>query len=73
MCDRIAEDGFAVIAPEWQTYVQRAGDTEVEAVIRSSVATLKASLEEDASNLVLTSFYARWTVYDALSPAGSRL
>ncbi|HNB03916.1 MAG TPA: dienelactone hydrolase family protein, partial [Methanoregulaceae archaeon] len=29
MIDRMAGDGFVVIAPEWQTYGQRAGDPEV--------------------------------------------
>jgi carboxymethylenebutenolidase len=58
LCDRIAGDGFVVIAPEWQTYVQRAGDPEVEAVIRASVITLKARPEVDASKLGLTGFCA---------------
>jgi carboxymethylenebutenolidase len=58
MCDRIAGDGFVVIAPEWQTYGQRAGDAEVEAVIRSSVAALQARSDVDARELGLTGFCA---------------
>ncbi len=58
MCDRIAADGFVVIAPAWQTFSQRAGDNEVEAVIRSSVDTLKARSDVDRSRLGLTGFCA---------------
>jgi carboxymethylenebutenolidase len=54
----MADDGFVVIAPEWQTYGQRAGDPEVEAVIRSSVDILKARQEVDASKIGLTGFCA---------------
>jgi carboxymethylenebutenolidase len=58
MCDRIAGNGFVVIAPEWQTYGQRAGDPEVEAVIRSSVAMLQARTDVDSTRLGLTGFCA---------------
>lgn len=58
MIDLMARDGFTVIAPEWQTYGQRAGDPEVEAVVRSSVAALQARPEVDASKLGLTGFCA---------------
>jgi carboxymethylenebutenolidase len=58
MCDRIAGDGFVVIAPAWQTQVQRAGDPEVEAVIRSAVSTLRARSDVDGERLGLTGFCA---------------
>ncbi len=58
MIDLMARDGFTVIAPEWQTYGRRAGDPEVEAVVRSSVAALQARPEVDASKLGLTGFCA---------------
>src|SRR5512147_2276362 len=58
MCDRIAGDGFVVIAPEWQTVNQRAGDPEVEAVIRSAVAALRARTDVDGGRLGLTGFCA---------------
>jgi len=58
MCDRIAGDGFVVIAPEWQTFGKRAGDPEVEAVIRSSVAALRSRTDVDSSRLGLTGFCA---------------
>ena len=58
MCDRIAGDGFVVIAPEWQTFDQRAGDTEVEAIVRSSAASLKDRNDVDSTRLGLTGFCA---------------
>ena len=58
MCNRIAGDGFVVIAPEWQTFGQRAGDPEVEAVIRSSVAALQSRGDVDRTRLGLTGFCA---------------
>ncbi len=58
MSDEIANDGFVVIAPEWQTYGQRAGDDEVEAVIRSAVAYLRNRTDVDAGRLGLTGFCA---------------
>jgi len=58
MCNRIAGDGFVVIAPEWQTFSQRAGDPEVEAIIRSSVTTLQSRTDVDSTNLSLTGFCA---------------
>jgi carboxymethylenebutenolidase len=58
MIDRMAGDGFVVIAPEWQTYGQRAGDPEVEAVVRSSVAALQARPDVDAPLIGLSGFCA---------------
>lgn len=58
MVDVMARDGFIVIAPEWQTYGQRAGDPEVEAVVRSSVAALQARPEVDPARIGLTGFCA---------------
>jgi carboxymethylenebutenolidase len=58
MCDRIASDGFVVIAPAWQTFNQQAGDPEVEAVVRSSIATLRARPDIDPARLGLTGFCA---------------
>lgn len=58
MADRMAGDGFVVIAPEWQTYNQRAGDPEVEAIIRSSVVTLQKRPDVESPRLGLTGFCA---------------
>lgn len=58
MCDEIAGDGFVVIAPEWQTYGQGPGDTEVGDVIRSAVAFLGNRSDVDTGRLGLTGFCA---------------
>lgn len=58
MCDRIAADGFVVIAPAWQTLNQRAGDAEVGEVIRASRAALESRPDVDSSRLGLTGFCA---------------
>ena len=58
MIDHMARDGFTVIAPEWQTFNRQAGDPEVEAVVRSSVAALQARPDTDAQNIGLTGFCA---------------
>lgn len=61
MCDRMATDGFVVIAPEWQTFDRQAGDPEVGAVVRSSIAALKTREDVDAQKLGLTGFCAGGT------------
>lgn len=58
MCNRIAGEGFVVIAPEWQTFGQRAGDPEAESVIRSSIAALQSRSDVDSTRLGLTGFCA---------------
>ena len=58
MCDRMATDGFVVIAPEWQTFGRQAGDPEVEAVVRSSMTALKTRQDVDDKKLGLTGFCA---------------
>jgi len=58
MCNRMAGDGFVVIAPDWQIFGQRAGDPEVEKVIRSAVATLTSRTDVDGSRIGLTGFCA---------------
>jgi carboxymethylenebutenolidase len=58
MCDRIAGDGFVVIAPEWQTYAQRAGDDEIGAVLLSYVDVMRNRSDVDSTRLGLTRFYA---------------
>jgi carboxymethylenebutenolidase len=58
MCDRIAGDGFVVIAPAWQTFDPRPGDKTVEAIVRSSVATLQSRPDVDSARLGLTGFCA---------------
>jgi carboxymethylenebutenolidase len=58
LCDEIAADGFAVIAPEWQTYGRQAGDDEVEALLRSAVAFLGNRSDIDDGRIGLTGFCA---------------
>jgi len=58
MCDRIASDGFVVIAPEWQAFGRQAGDPEVEAVVRSSVTSLRARKDVNPQKIGLTGFCA---------------
>jgi len=58
MCDRIAGDGFVVIAPAWQTVNPRPADGEVGEIILSSVGTLKARSDVDSARLGLTGFCA---------------
>ena len=58
MCDRMATDGFVVIAPEWQTFGRQAGDPEVEEIVRSSITALKTRQDVDARKLGLTGFCA---------------
>ncbi len=53
-----AGDGYVVIAPEWQTFNQRAGDPEVEQVVRSSIAALQSRSDVDSTKLSLTGFCA---------------
>lgn len=58
MADQMAGDGFVVIAPAWQTSNQRAGDPEVESVIRSAVAALRTRSDVEGNRLGLTGFCA---------------
>lgn len=58
MVQQMAADGFVVIAPEWQTYVRSAPDSDVEAVIRSSLASLSTRSEADMNRVGLTGFCA---------------
>jgi len=58
MVVQMAADGFVVIAPEWQTFVRQAPDSDVEAVIRSSLAYLSTRPEADMNRVGLTGFCA---------------
>ncbi|WP_410507200.1 dienelactone hydrolase family protein [Methanosarcina hadiensis] len=58
MADRMAEDGFVVIAPEWQTYSRSPPDSEVEALVRSSINYLEDRDDVNAEKLGLTGFCA---------------
>lgn len=58
MVDRIAEDGYVVIAPFWQTHSETPSDAEVEALIRNSTAYLGTRDDVDSERLGLTGFCA---------------
>jgi carboxymethylenebutenolidase len=47
-----------VIAPAWQTFNKSPNDAEVEAIVRSSVATLRSRPDVNTSQLGLTGFCA---------------
>lgn len=58
MVDRMAEDGYFVIAPFWQTHSEAPSDAEVEALIRNSTAYLETRDKVDPEKLGLTGFCA---------------
>ncbi|MDN7024248.1 dienelactone hydrolase family protein [Methanoculleus sp. FWC-SCC1] len=58
MVDRFATEGFVVIAPEWQMHEQSPEDTEVEALIRDTIAYLGNRSDVNESSLGLTGFCA---------------
>jgi carboxymethylenebutenolidase len=58
MVNRMAEEGYVVIAPFWQTYNVSPSDKEVEALIRNSTAYLKTRDDVDSRRLGLTGFCA---------------
>ena len=58
LVDKFASDGFAVIAPEWQTFNKNPSDEIVGQLIKDSVSYLKSMKNVDADNLGLTGFCA---------------
>lgn len=58
LVDKFASEGFAVIAPEWQTFNKTPSDEVVGQLIKDSEAYLKATKNVDANNLGLTGFCA---------------
>lgn len=58
MVDMMAANGFVVIAPQWQTYSRSPPDSEVEALIRSSISYLEGRGDVDPEKLGLTGFCA---------------
>ena len=58
MADRLAADGFVVVAPQWQTYSRSPSYSGVEALVRSSINYLKNRDDVDPEKLGLTGFCA---------------
>lgn len=58
MADRVAAEGFVVIAPEWQTHEQSPVDGTVGALIEDSLTYLDTRTDVDPSRFGLTGFCA---------------
>ncbi|MCM2466850.1 dienelactone hydrolase family protein [Methanoculleus oceani] len=58
MIDRLATEGFVVIAPEWQTFEESPDDNVTEALVRDTVAYLGTRPEVNSSSIGLTGFCA---------------
>lgn len=58
MVDRLAGEGFVVIAPEWQTFEEAPQDAVMEALVRDTVAYLGTRPDVNESSLGLTGFCA---------------
>lgn len=58
MVEKMATDGFVVVAPQWQTYFQSPPDSEVEALVRSSISYLEGRDDVNSEKLGLTGFCA---------------
>lgn len=58
MVDRLATEGFVVIAPEWQTFEEAPADNVTEALVRDTVAYLETRPEVNSSSIGLTGFCA---------------
>jgi carboxymethylenebutenolidase len=56
MMDKLASEGFVVIAPEWQTFNRTPRDEVVMQIISDSVAYLKTRDDVDPENIGLTGF-----------------
>ena len=56
LADMLAEEGYVVLAPQWQTFERTPRDEKVERLILDSVAYLKARPDVDANHLGLTGF-----------------
>lgn len=58
MIDKMAADGYVVIAPFWQTYSNSPSDAEVKALVTKSVNYLQKRPDVDSEKLGLTGFCA---------------
>jgi carboxymethylenebutenolidase len=58
LVDKMAEEGYVVLAPFWQTYSTSPSDAEVEALIRNSTVYLDQRDDVDSEKLGLTGFCA---------------
>lgn len=58
MADKVAGEGFVVIAPEWQTFNKTPSDETVGRLIKDAVTYLKTRNDVDVGNMGLTGFCA---------------
>ena len=58
IADKIAANGYVVIAPFWQTYSRSPSDMEVRELVRNSVAYLQTREDVNPGELGLTGFCA---------------
>lgn len=58
MADKLASEGFVVLAPEWQTFNRTPSDIVVKQIVSDSAAYLQTRAEVDADSLGLTGFCA---------------
>lgn len=58
MADRLASEGFVVIAAEWQTFEEAPADNVTETLVRDTVAYLGTRPEVNSSSIGLTGFCA---------------
>lgn len=56
--NKMADDGYVVIAPFWQTHDTSPSDAEVEALIRNSITYLETRDDVDIERIGLTGFCA---------------
>jgi carboxymethylenebutenolidase len=58
MTNKMAEEGFVVVAPEWQTFNLKPGDDVVKKLVPDCVAYFKKRVDVDEGKLGLTGFCA---------------
>lgn len=58
MTDRLAAQGFVVLAVGWQTHAQEPGDTVMNQLVQDSIAFLSAREDVDPQRIGLTGFCA---------------
>lgn len=65
MVNKMADDGYVVIAPFWQIHDTSPSDAEVEALIRNSITYLETRDDVDIERIGLTGFCAggRYTMF----------
>ncbi len=58
MMDKLAAEGFVIVAPEWQTFSQKPADNIVKQLVSDCIAYLRTRKDVDVERLGLTGFCA---------------